>query len=197
MKVLLSCALAFLLFQSVHATTYTLHTVQAGDAQGSVRITNLSDNAGAVEITGFDENGDEYDPVELNLDARQTVTLSGTELENGAQDKGLYSGLGDGAGIWQLELDADFSIGGLSYVSREGATIVLAEIDNPDPLDHFLRAHQLADQIKHSGVHERLSAYDWIPHRPLKGVDLGWGDHETNDGALWTRYGGHLRYSAF
>lgn len=79
---------------SAEAATYKLHTVHSGDVKGRVRITNLSDTYGLVEILGFDDQGEEYGPVELELEARASVVLFTSELEEGAPDKGLVDGLG-------------------------------------------------------------------------------------------------------
>ena len=131
MKTLLYCAFTLLMFQSAYATTYKLHTVQPGGAQGSVRITNLLDEDGVVEIRGFDDQGEEYGPVELDMEQRGSVTLSGSELELGAPGKGLYRGIGDGSGGWQLELETDLEIGAVSFVSNYGAIVVLSAADPP------------------------------------------------------------------
>ena len=225
-KTLLYCSLTLLVIQSVHAATYRLHTVQPGGVPGHVRITNLLDVDGLVEIRGFDDQGEEYTGGWLDMEERASVTLSGRELEQGAPDKGLYRGIGDGSGGWQLELQTDLEIGALSFVpapsflSGAGSIVVLSTAETPPSgglPSKFLWAHELVGRgltvllspsaprylYGREGRHELLSAYDWIPHQKVRGVELGWGDHEYPNTEyppgmeLWTRYGGHLTYSAF
>ena len=87
-KTLLYCALTLLVIQSVHAATYRLHTVQPGGTQGHVRITNLLDVDGLVEIRGFDDQGEAYTGGWLDMEERASVTLSGEELEQAHRTKG-------------------------------------------------------------------------------------------------------------
>ena len=219
MITLLRCALALLIFQSAHAATYTLHTVQSGDVWSVIRFTNLTDEDDVIYITGFDNERERFGPVALEIDARATVVLSSRELERGAPQKGLYDGLGDGSGGWQLELETDLEIGAMSFKSGLASDVLaVAEIlsANTGGLPpRFLWAHQLVDRglvvraspntpaqigsLSHrGGQHELLSAYDWIPHQEVGGVELGWGDYEyPGTVEVWTRYSGHLDYSAF
>ena len=115
MKMLLCCAFIFLFTHAVHAATYALHTVHSGSVPSRVRIVNLSDAYGVVEIVGFDDQGEEYGPVELEIEANASVVLLTRELENGAPDKGLLDGLGNGSGQWQLQLNTDLKLGAVSF----------------------------------------------------------------------------------
>ena len=207
---LLCCALALLIFQSVHATTYTLHTVHSGSVPSRVRIVNLSDAHGVVEIVGFDDQGEEYGPVELDIEAHASVVLLTRELENGAPDKGLMDGLGDGSGQWQLELTTDLEIGAVSFKGGVLSDVMSSAEEAGGSLsEHFKWAHKLADKhvslapflsghTQGRGEHELLSAYSWEPLDEVDGVTIGEGDYEhphTVD--AWRRLGGRLEYSFF
>ena len=105
MRALLAFVVGGLLLASGHlyGATYRLHTVHSGDVYSRIRIVNLSDRYGIVEILGFDNQGQEYGRVELELEAHASAILLTRELENGSPDKGLLDGLGNGSGQWQLE----------------------------------------------------------------------------------------------
>ena len=216
MKMFLYCAFIFLFthaVHSVHAATYTLHTVHSGSVPSRVRIINLSDTDGVVEIVGFDDEGEEYGPVELDIEAHASVVLLTRELENGAPDKGLMDGLGDGSGQWQIELTTDLQIGAVSFKGGVLSDVLSsAELTSGDGLpSHFLRVNRLYDRKlswrmspgllrasdkRYHAYLELLSAYDWMPAENVQGVELGWGSYElryTYD--LWLQYGSNPELS--
>ena len=223
MRTLLCCALALLLVQPAHASTYRLHPVQSGDVWSIIRIANLTDAAGSIEITAVDNTGERYGPVTLSMEPLATVLISTRQLERGAPEKGLYDGLGNGSGGWQLELTTDLEIGAVSFKSGPSSTVLgVAELISDRPTatlpPRFLWAHQLVDKGGHvrrfvssagplgtdpilayrQGLHELLSAYDWSPYETYEGVELGWGDYESpTTGEMLKRFSGHLDYSAF
>ena len=86
--------------------------------EGFVRIINHSDAPGTVEIVGIDDAGVEYGPIELSLEARESVHFNSGDLERGNPDKGL-SALGDGEGAWLLSLTSALDVELLSYVRTE------------------------------------------------------------------------------
>ena len=49
--------------------------------QGFMRVINHSNRMGTVEIHGYDDGGMEYGPIELSLDARQTLHFNSDHLE--------------------------------------------------------------------------------------------------------------------
>ena len=196
MKLFLRCVFIFLFTHAVHAATYRLHTVQSGDVWSVIRFTNLTDKDDVIYITGFDNERERFGPVALEIDARATVVLSSRELERGAPQKGLYDGLGDGSGGWQLELETDLEISAISFKSGLSSDVLaVAEIlsANTGGLPpRFLWAHRIKDRMSgpqmspgplrdlniRNGVYEMLSAYDWEPYDTVGGVELGWGEHE-------------------
>ena len=82
-------AFAFLLMQAPGVLAQSVHTLPlfmpASDTvrQGFVRIINRSDEAGTVTIYAIDDSGEQADPVELSLDAKQTQHFNSGDLENG------------------------------------------------------------------------------------------------------------------
>lgn len=209
MKISAFLALSFLLI-SVQAATYKLHTVHSGSVPSRVRIVNLSDMDGVVNITGFDDQGEEYGPVELDMEAHASTILLTRELENGAPDKGLLYGLGDGSGQWQLHLTTNLQISAVSFKSGV-LSDVLSSVEGLGKglPEHFRWAHKLADKavspsglgslhMSDRGQHELLSAYSWEPFDEVHGVVIAEGNYEhPKTIEPWSRLGGRLEYSLF
>ncbi len=85
--------------------------------QGFVQVMNLSDSAGTVSITAFDDGGREAGPVSLSLDARQTRHFNSGDLQDGNPAKGLPTGIGaPTTGDWRLELASQLNVNVLSYI---------------------------------------------------------------------------------
>ncbi len=79
-----------------------------------VRLVNTGANAESISIEGVDDQGESAGPAALTLAARQSRTLSASDLENGAQ--GLTGTLGKGAGKWRLFITAGRSVVGVSLL---------------------------------------------------------------------------------
>ena len=72
-----------------------------------LRLVNPGEEAAAVTITGTDDAGESPGTaVRLQLAARVAITLTAQELEDGTRE-GLSGWLGDGAGKWELVVEAD------------------------------------------------------------------------------------------
>ena len=85
--------------------------------QGFVRIVNHSERGGAVQIYGIDDAGERRGPIELSIEALETVHVNSGDVENGNLDKGLSGGLGAGQGDWRLLLHGgDLDIEPLAYI---------------------------------------------------------------------------------
>ena len=81
-----------------------------------LRLVNAGDAAAAVTIDGVDDNGaSPGDTVRLQLPAGRARTLTAVELETGS-GVGLSGALGDGAGKWELTVEADREIHVLSLM---------------------------------------------------------------------------------
>lgn len=72
--------------------------------QGFLRIVNHSDRNGTVQLYGIDDAGERRGPVELSIDALETVHVNSNDIEDGNAAKGLSAGLGAGEGDWRLLL---------------------------------------------------------------------------------------------
>ncbi len=111
------------------------------DWAGFARIINHSDTAGTVSITGIDDEGMEYGPVELSLAARASAHFNSDDLEMGNPGKGLPVGLGsEGQGDWRLRLESDLDIESLSYVrTGDGFVTAMHEIVPEEGMRHHVR----------------------------------------------------------
>ena len=97
--------------------------------QGFARIINHSDTAGTVSITGVDDAGTEFGPVQLSIGAREAVHFDSQDLEGGNPSIGLARGLGDGAGNWRLQLRTSLEIEPLAYIrTGEGFVTPVHEV---------------------------------------------------------------------
>ena len=87
--------------------------------QGFARIINRSDEAGDVYIFGIDDDGERHGPARLALSELASAHFNSQNLEDGAPDKGLTRGLGNGAGMWRLEFATQLRILPLAYIRTE------------------------------------------------------------------------------
>ena len=84
--------------------------------QGFVRVINLSDRAGSVNIHAIDDTGQRFGPITWSIEANETTYFNSQDLERGNLSKGLSDGVGDGEGNWRLELDTPLDIQPLAYL---------------------------------------------------------------------------------
>ena len=84
--------------------------------QGFVRVINLSDRAGNVNIHAIDDTGQRFGPITWSIEANETTHFNSQDLERGNLSKGLSDGVGDGEGNWRLELDTALDIQPLAYL---------------------------------------------------------------------------------
>ena len=86
------------------------------DQVSRLRLVNPSNEPLEVSITGIDDDGRSGGgPVTVTLPAAAARTFTSAELESGAAS-GLRGALGDGAGKWQLFLDADGELVAMSLL---------------------------------------------------------------------------------
>ena len=67
-----------------------------------------------MTITGIDGDGLRTEEIRVTVPAKVSRTLTAQELEAGGSD--LEGSLGDGAGKWQLEIEADREIVAMSLL---------------------------------------------------------------------------------
>ncbi len=84
--------------------------------QGFVRLVNRSDASGQVSMLAVDDAGVRYGPLEVEMDARETVHFNSSDLESGNPEKGIEAGTGIGQGDWRLELTTALDVAPLAYV---------------------------------------------------------------------------------
>ena len=87
--------------------------------QGFLRLVNRSDEPGTVSIHALDDAGVRNGPVEISLEARETMHFNSEDLESGNPDKGITGSIGAGTGDWRLELTTGLDIAPLAYVRTE------------------------------------------------------------------------------
>ena len=116
--------------------------------QGFARIINPSDSQTELRIEAFDDEGSQYGPVTLEIDARAAAQFNSRDLEMGNVEKGLSGGTGEGEGDWRLEVTADTEIEVLSYIRTS---------------DGFLTAvHDLVPSV---GKHHRVAIFNPASNR--------------------------------
>ena len=84
--------------------------------QGFARVINHSTRAGRVTIEAFDDAGQRYGPLTLEVKAGETVHFNSGDLEDGNATKGLDAGTGGGQGDWRLSLTSELDIEVLGYM---------------------------------------------------------------------------------
>ena len=83
---------------------------------GFIRIVNVSDESGTVEVRAIDDSGREVGPVTLPLEPKQARHFNSRDLEEGALAKGIAQGLGSGTGNWRLEFSSNLWIDVSAFV---------------------------------------------------------------------------------
>ena len=99
--------------------THILPAVPGADGgalQGFIRVLNYSGSRGDVLIWAIDDRGQRRGPVRLVLYPYQTRHFNSVDLENGNPSKGLVGAVGNGTGMWRLELSTSLNISPLAYI---------------------------------------------------------------------------------
>ena len=97
--------------------------------QGFVRIINLSNRDGTVDIEAIDDSGRRFGPVSLSLDAKRAAHFNSRDLERGNPSQGLSRGVGSGHGNWRLEVRTELDIEPLAYLrSGDGFLTSIHEV---------------------------------------------------------------------
>ena len=108
--------------------------------QGFARIVNRSDEAGTVRIDAFDDTGERYGPLTLDVGAGESVHFNSSDLENGNPAKGLSGGVGTGTGAWRLEMATPLDLEVLGYMrTRDGFLTAMHDL-----APHTAAGHRVA-----------------------------------------------------
>ncbi len=85
--------------------------------QGFLRIANHDREPGTLSIHAIDDGGTEYGPVEIGIDAGETIHVNSDDLEDGNAAKGLVGSTGSPRqGDWRLEVRSGLRLEVLSFV---------------------------------------------------------------------------------
>ena len=76
----------------------------ANGRQGFVRLINRGDEDAMVTIEAKDDSTWDYEPLTLQIGAKQAMHFNSQDLEQGNAAKGLIEGFGPGQGDWRLDL---------------------------------------------------------------------------------------------
>ena len=87
-----------------------------GGRHGFVRVVNLSDRDGEVDIVAVDDGGNRFEPTTFSLGAGRAVHFNSHDLEYGNAANGLPQGVGSGQGDWRLELSSELDMLVLGYI---------------------------------------------------------------------------------
>ena len=95
---------------------------------GLVRIVNLSDEPGTLDIVAIDAAGVRVEGVSLAIGAGETAHFDSDDLESGNPDAGLTGATGTGQGDWRLELSSTLDFEVQAYArSADGALAEMYE----------------------------------------------------------------------
>ena len=121
------------------AETYELPLFVADTASGQegvLRVMNLSDEAGTVDIHAIDDAGTRTGPATLSLGALSSVELEAADLTFGNGARGLSGGLGAFAGDARLEFDTNLRIQYVAQLrSADGTRVAIHDVVRLDPVE--------------------------------------------------------------
>lgn len=106
-----------------------------------VRVINLSDRDGVIQITARDDSGNIKGPVSLSLKAHEVSYFNSSDLEDGNAHKGIEP-LGSFEGDLRLNLESDLNFKALSYVrTKDGFLTSMNESVNFEEYSRGYRYH--------------------------------------------------------
>ncbi len=88
----------------------------AGALQGFIRVMNRSPHAGEVSISAIDDTGERFGPVFLFMEAWESKQFNSEGLEHGNPSIGLSGGVGDGVGMWRVEMRTSLDTRSFAYI---------------------------------------------------------------------------------
>ena len=112
-----------------------------GDLEGFVRIRNVSLVDGEIDIYAIDDTGERFGPVTLMINASQTKHFNSGDLERGSESKGLMGGVGDGTGLWRLELRSTLLLSPRAYIRTPDRFVTSMNLLAPTPRYNPHRHH--------------------------------------------------------
>ena len=107
----------------------------ASGQQGVLRVLNLSDESGGVEIRAIDDSGTRSGAATLVIEALAAVDLDASDLTSGDGSKGLAEGLGALPDHVRLEVESDLRIQLLAHLrSADGASTAVHDTVRLEPV---------------------------------------------------------------
>lgn len=103
---------------SIVAGVFQIPYMPRGDDaehQGFIRISNLTEIAGAVEVWGVDDEGQTTPRAVFTLASLSTKGYRVSELESGAVSKGLSGAIGAGNGDWRIYFESASALKVVAY----------------------------------------------------------------------------------
>ena len=99
-----------------------------------IRLTNNSSQSGTITIAGIDDNGAAAPggDVLITLGANESMQVTVGDLENGNATKGLTGKLGDGVGLWHLNVSATVNISVMNLIRASGG--FLTNVSQASPI---------------------------------------------------------------
>ena len=107
----------------VHATPWFVDAEAGGVPEGVLRILNVTDESGSVEVYSIDDAGRRSGPASFTLDAWAAVEFTATDLQSGNAMLGLTGGIGAKVGDARLQIDTELRIVPLAYVRAADGTL--------------------------------------------------------------------------
>ena len=107
----------------VHATPWFVDAEAGGVPEGVLRILNVTDESGSVEVYSIDDAGRRSGPASFTLDAWAAVEFTATDLQSGNAMLGLTGGIGAKVDDARLQIDTELRIVPLAYVRAADGTL--------------------------------------------------------------------------
>ena len=150
--------------------------------KGELRLTSRS-GSGEVRIYAMDEAGQYFGSVDLELEARRTVTLDSHDLESGNAAKGLPMGLGRGEGDWRLFLHSYLDLEVFAYARTEdGLRSAIADVAVTRDRRHHIPLFNAASGLRTSQLRLINSSAEPAGIRIQAWDDAG---QSASNGAVW------------
>ena len=142
---------------------------------GFVRVDNHSEEAGTVDVTAIDDTGERFGPVSLAIDAGEVASFTSRHLEEGAAERGLSAGVGDGEGHWRLKLDSGLDITARAYARSPVGYVSPIDATVPSVYEYGMHRYEVAFFNPGSNV---------VKRSVLRLVNPGDGDAEVTVSAV-------------
>ena len=140
--------------------------------QGFLRIVNRSDDAGDIGIVGYDDVGDRYGPVTIQIAGNATAEMSADDLENGNEAMGFGQGFVSGAGDWWLEIESDLNLDVFGYArSSDGSLTSMHDAFHRDESGVHVPVFNMSGNEDHISELRLVNPSDDIRTVSITGVD--------------------------